>query len=437
MTKGVLTLLISLLFLSTTLSLSGTAVPPATILYVDDDNTEGPWDGTLEHPFLHIQDAVDTAENNTAIYVFDGLYHENLRITKTLAVVGEHREHAIIEGRDSNGIVLIEGAERVYIHNFTIQHASYAVDNNFGISTNATRHVYLTKNIIQNNDAGIVIGGGSEDCIVKGNMIRDNSIGIDLCTSDRNLIYGNTITDNAMNLLLYNSNNNVIMKNSVVNGGKNIRFYNSYDTIQNNYWGRSYVIYPIIGTITLDRLGLTIPWVKWDFQPAASSEAIESNPVACMDTSMGSMILELYHSKVPKTVNNFIKLSVTGFYDNLVFHRVIDDFVIQGGGYYANGTNKESPYGPIDLEIHPDVWHVDGAISMARTNDPNSATSQFFICDGDQHRLDDSYAAFGKVILGIDVVRDIASVETTTKYFFMKDWPVEDIVINTVDIINV
>ena len=203
MIKGGLTLLISLLFLSTILPLSGTAVPPATILYVDDDNIEGPWDGTTEHPFQHIQDAVDTAENNTAIYVFDGLYRENLRITKTLAVVGEHREHAIIEGNNNNGIVLIEGAEHVSIYNCTIQHAYDVVDTNFGISTNATRHVYLTNNIIQNNDAGIVIGGGSEDCIVKGNMIRKNSIGIDLCTSDRNLIYGNTITDNAMNLFLY------------------------------------------------------------------------------------------------------------------------------------------------------------------------------------------------------------------------------------------
>lgn len=149
------------------------------------------------------------------------------------------------------------------------------------------------------------------------------------------------------------------------------------------------------------------------------------------------MIIELYHSKVPETVNNFIRLSATGFYDNLVFHRVIDDFVIQGGGYYANGTNKQSPYGTIDLEIHPDVRHVDGAISMARTSDPNSATSQFFICDGAQPNLDDNYAAFGKVIVGINVLRDIASVETMTKYFFMKDWPVEDVFINTVDVINV
>ena len=113
---------------------------------------------------------------------------------------------------------------------------------------------------------------------------------------------------------------------------------------------------------------------------------------------------------------------------------MIDDFVIQGGGYYANGTHKKSPYDPIVLETHPEVMHVDGAISMARTNDPNSATSQFFICDGPEHRLDGNYSAFGKVINGLDVLRDIASVETKTRYF-MKDWPVDDIIINSVTIL--
>jgi parallel beta-helix repeat protein len=437
MNKRVFVPFILFLFLMTTAPLIGTAEPPSVILYVNDDNIKGPWEGTIEHPFQHIQDAIDAVEQYTTIYVFNGLYREHLLITKTLAIVGEHRDQAIIEGVDNKGIVLIEGVDRVSIHNVTIQHSDDITDGQFGISTNATQHVYLTTNTIQNNNAGIVIGRGSENCIIKGNSIVNNAIGIDLCTSHQNLIYGNTITGNDLNLLLYNSNNNKVMKNCIVDGGKNIRFHNSRDTIQNNYWGKSYVIYPIIGTITLDAIGLTLPWLKWDLQPAESPEAIERNPVACMETTMGSMIIEFYPSKVPQTVNNFIKLSVTGFYDNLVFHRVIDDFVIQGGGYYANGTNKQSPFGTIDLEIHPDVRHVDGAISMARTSDPNSATSQFFICDGAQHKLDDNYSAFGKVIVGIDVLRDIASVETKTKYFFMKDWPIEDVFINTVDVINV
>jgi cyclophilin family peptidyl-prolyl cis-trans isomerase len=171
---------------------------------------------------------------------------------------------------------------------------------------------------------------------------------------------------------------------------------------------------------------------------------INTNSIAVIDTTMGTMLVELYEDKMPITSANFIKLANDGFYDGLVFHRVINDFVIQGGGYYPNGTQKISPYGPIDLEINPDVHHLDGAIGMARTNDPNSATSQFFIDDGAQPRLDynssnpdpNGYAAFGRVVVGIDVVRAIAEVETMTKYFFMKDWPIDDVIINSITIVS-
>lgn len=160
----------------------------------------------------------------------------------------------------------------------------------------------------------------------------------------------------------------------------------------------------------------------------------EGKTYAVIDTSMGTIKVELYTDKMPITTDNFIKLAKDGFYNGLVFHRVIKDFMIQGGGFYPNGTLKQSPYGPIKLETSPDVTHVDGAISMARTSDPNSATSQFFICDGPQHYLDGQYAAFGKVVDGMDVVRAIASVETTTKYTYYSDWPVEDIIINSITI---
>ena len=170
---------------------------------------------------------------------------------------------------------------------------------------------------------------------------------------------------------------------------------------------------------------------------------INTNSIAVMDTTMGTIILELYEDRMPITAANFIKLANDGFFNGLVFHRVIDDFVIQGGGYYPNGTQKISPYDPIDLEMNPDVHHLDGSIGMARTSDPNSATSQFFIDDGAQPRLDynssnpnpNGYAAFGRVVKGIDVVRAIAAVETKTRYF-MRDWPVNDIIINSITIVN-
>lgn len=163
------------------------------------------------------------------------------------------------------------------------------------------------------------------------------------------------------------------------------------------------------------------------------------NPIAVIDTSKGIVKVELYLDKVPNTVNNFIDYVDSYFYNGLVFHRVAnldpsqpDTHIIQGGGFYPNGTRKETN-DPIDLEINSDARHVDGAIAMARTSDPNSATSQFYICDGPESFLDDDYAVFGIVIDGMDVVQSIALVETTTKYG-MTNWPVNDVIINNITI---
>jgi len=163
----------------------------------------------------------------------------------------------------------------------------------------------------------------------------------------------------------------------------------------------------------------------------------EKNHIAVIKTNMGTMKVELYEDKMPITTANFIKLANDGFYDGLVFHRVINNFMIQGGGFYPNGTYKESPYGTIKFESSPDVTHVDGAISMASTGAKKGGNSQFFICDGDQHFLDGQYAAFGKVIEGMDVLRAIASVDTSTKntpYGQMQDWPIMDVVIESITI---
>ncbi|MBT3362967.1 MAG: peptidylprolyl isomerase [Chloroflexi bacterium] len=151
------------------------------------------------------------------------------------------------------------------------------------------------------------------------------------------------------------------------------------------------------------------------------------NRSAIIETSMGTIELELYEKKAPITTANFISLAQDGFYDGLIFHRVMDDFVIQGGDPLGTGTGGSDT--AINLEIHPNLRHIDGAISMARTPDPNSATSQFFICDGAQEFLDDQYAVFGVVTDGIEVVRAIAAVDTDDS-----DKPDTDVVITTITI---
>jgi len=125
--------------------------------------------------------------------------------------------------------------------------------------------------------------------------------------------------------------------------------------------------------------------------------------------------LELYPDAAPKTVENFLKLVGQGFYDGLTFHRVIPGFMIQGGDPLGNGMGgaKENIKGEFRANGHPNpIKHTRGVISMARAFDPNSASSQFFIMHADAPHLDGQYAAFGKVVSGIEAVDEIASIPT-------------------------
>jgi len=162
----------------------------------------------------------------------------------------------------------------------------------------------------------------------------------------------------------------------------------------------------------------------------------EGNPIAVIDTSKGTIKVELYEDKVPTTVQNFVKLANDGFYDGMIFHRIMNDFMIQAGRYFPDGSQEQSPYGNIEFETHEDVKHVDGAISMASTGAKVGGSSEFFICDGAQSGLDGNYAAFGVVIEGIDVVRDIADEAHDNSSPAGGGKPDEDILINSITIEN-
>ncbi len=129
----------------------------------------------------------------------------------------------------------------------------------------------------------------------------------------------------------------------------------------------------------------------------------------------GKIELELYPEAAPKTVANFEKLVNMGFYDGLIFHRVIPGFMIQGGDPQGNGMggSDEKIVGEFSANGHKNpIKHTRGVISMARAYNPNSASSQFFIMHADAPHLDGQYAAFGKVVSGMDVVDEIASIPT-------------------------
>ena len=163
----------------------------------------------------------------------------------------------------------------------------------------------------------------------------------------------------------------------------------------------------------------------------------EMKEIAVLETSLGVIEIELERDKAPVTVENFVTYVEEGFYDGLVFHRVIKSFMIQGGGFQPDGTSREVN-DPIRNEARNGLKNERGAIAMARTSNPDSATSQFFINTVDNTGLDYpnpdgyGYAVFGKVVEGLDVVDAIESASTgdkATPYGAMSNWPVTDVVI--------
>lgn len=160
-----------------------------------------------------------------------------------------------------------------------------------------------------------------------------------------------------------------------------------------------------------------------------ASIAHAANPVIVLETTKGDIKIELFEDKAPITVKNFLKYVEDKHFDGLIFHRVISNFMIQGGGY-DKGQKERKTRDPIKNESGNGVPNNRGYIAMARTNDLNSATSQFYINVKDNPNLDTGkYCAFGRVIEGMDVVDKIKNVETGEKGMFDRDCPKEDIVI--------
>lgn len=143
----------------------------------------------------------------------------------------------------------------------------------------------------------------------------------------------------------------------------------------------------------------------------------EENPMVTISVKdFGDMVFELYPEHAPETVANFLELAEEGFYKGLTFHRIYKGFMIQGGstdGMGMAGSDKKIKGEFSANGVDNPVSHERGVISMARTSDPDSASSQFFICDADSEFLDGQYAAFGKLVEGYDVLDAIASTEVT------------------------
>lgn len=170
------------------------------------------------------------------------------------------------------------------------------------------------------------------------------------------------------------------------------------------------------------------------------NEATKNMNTAVIKTNKGNITVKLNPGKAPLTVENFKRYINAGYYANTVFHRVIPDFMIQGGGFEESGAQKGTE-APIKIESDNGLKNDRGAIAMARTQEPNSATSQFFINLKDNDFLNYSapnargwgYAVFGQVVSGMDVVDEIAGAETGPKGAH-QDWPKEDVIIESVSL---
>jgi len=202
---------------------------------------------------------------------------------------------------------------------------------------------------------------------------------------------------------------------------------------------------PLLAAL-LALLAIVAPARAQQDQPADGAAPAESTPAetdqetntvyVLMETSKGKIYLALDHEHAPISVENFLMYTDEGTYDGTVFHRVIDSFMIQGGGFEPSGEKRPTK-DPIKNEWNNGLKNKRGTIAMARTNVPDSATNQFFINVVNNPRLSmpisgaAGYAVFGKVVKGMDIVDEIRNVETTTKRG-MRDWPVEDITIEKV-----
>ena len=180
-----------------------------------------------------------------------------------------------------------------------------------------------------------------------------------------------------------------------------------------------------------------------DTQENDYETANTENPQVILHTNHGAITLELFEKEAPLSVANFIEYARAGHYDGTLFHRVIPNFMIQGGGFDTDFQQKPTR-DPIQNEADNGLTNARGTVAMARTNDPHSATSQFFINVTDNNFLDHrspasgqswGYAVFGRVTDGMDVVDAIRQVETGRRSFH-QDVPVEDVIIERVEIIE-
>ena len=251
MERKIKTIVIGISFLLTVLPgvISGFEQDGGKTIYVDDDNTDGPWDGSMEHPYQHIQDAVDNASLSSTVFVKNGTYYENIFINKTITLLGEDKQSTIIDGQNQSDVIYVGyPANGVSISGFSIQNAGGDHGNNVfdaGIDLQSDYNI-ISDNILTKHHIACLILFGSSHNIIEHNYIGDcNSSGIEFLSGRFNYIANNTIINN-LNYGIYvsefgNSSGNLFFSNIFENNRQGITLFHSNNTIAHNNFLDNYV----------------------------------------------------------------------------------------------------------------------------------------------------------------------------------------------------
>jgi len=280
---GIVLLFLGLGFSSVTyasnlkINVNSNAIQNKTI-YVDDDNVNGPWDGSIDHPFKNVQDGVGFANDNDTVFVFQGIYYENVIIEKSLNLIGENKNKTIIDGQNSQIVVTIKNSNYILINSFTIQNG-----NPYGLFVSESEIISIKNNILRDNEeCGIFIEYGG-DSLINNNIIKNNDCGIASLLSGKNCFHKNHFENNNIGINLHCLFFNEITENNFIRNNIDATFLAIISELllsikakwENNYWNDATRFGPklIHGEMLISadphaNEYWIIPWLNIDHRPA-------------------------------------------------------------------------------------------------------------------------------------------------------------------------